>query len=77
MIIDIERGVIMPHFSNEHYKNNQLRAKSVISYASELGFPKSTVNDLLVALRDVFPFRSYEKADYKIEQVGASFIIYR
>lgn len=60
----------MPQFPSSSYNKNQLRTSALLSVASELGFPKSIVPELVKSLNETLKKNyEYEKADFKIEQV--------
>ncbi|KAI6226907.1 UDENN domain-containing protein [Aphelenchoides besseyi] len=68
VIIDVERGLILPCLSLQSLRDTELRSKALLNIAAGMGFPKSLVSELLTSLRSVFPIKSLTKADEKISK---------
>jgi len=68
IIIDVERGIILPCLPLQSLRDNDLRSKALLNWAHNMGFPKALVAELLASLRAVLPIKSPSRADDKIEK---------
>ncbi|KAI6191211.1 UDENN domain-containing protein [Aphelenchoides bicaudatus] len=69
VIIDVERGIILPCLPLQTLRDNDLRSKALLNWAHNMGFPKALVSELLTSLRSALPInKSPSRADNKIEK---------